>query len=189
MGLLCKILKLFFRFVTKLILNSLTDDPYGNQEVIFLANTVTIFAWLFGFGFALYLLIWAVSLKILLTALLVAYLAAFGWSKLCRHLSASSQEAYLLSSTVGLTVIFGTAIQLYRMPSADGRTLLVYWIILLLFGFALWLITLINIPTATEVERFLTSKPIVYKRRFRTTEISRETPAANAVQAYLKNMK
>lgn len=189
MGLLCKIIKLFFRFVTKLIKNSLLDEPYGNQTLIFLANAVIIFAWLFGFGCALYLLVWAVSLKILLTALFVAYLAAFGWSKLCRHLSASEQEAYLLASTVGLTVIFGTAIQLTRMPSADGRTLLVYWIILLIFGFALWGITLINISTATEVERFLTPKQIVLKQRFRTTVIFREIPAANAVQAYLKKMK
>lgn len=189
MGLLCKILKLFFCFVAKVIKNSLLHDPYGNQTVIFLANALTVIAELGCFALALYLLVWAVSLKILLTALFVAYLAAFGWSKLSRHLSASSQEAYLLSSTVGLTVIFGTAIQLTRMPSADGRTLLVYWIILLLFGFALWGITLINIPTATEVERFLTSKQIVYKQRFRTTNTFPETPTANAVQAYLKNMK
>lgn len=189
MGLLCKILKLFFRFVTKLVKNSLTDDPYGNQTVIFLSNTVVIFAWLFGFGCALYLLVWAVSLKILLTALFVAYLAAFGWSKLYRHLSASSQEAYLLSSTVGLTVIFGTLIQLSRMPSADGRALLIYWIILLLFGFALWGITLFNVSTATKVEKVLTPKQIVLKQRFRTTYISQETPPANSAQAYLKNMK
>lgn len=189
MGLLCKIIKLFFRFVTKLIKNSLLDEPYGNQEVIFLANTVTIFAWLFGFGFALYLLVWAVSLKILLTALLVAYLAAFGWSKLSRHLSASSQEAYLLSSTVGLTVIFGTAIQLSRMASADGRALLIYWLFLLICGFVLWGITLYNVSTATQVEKVLTPKQIVLKQRFRTTNISPEAPPANLAQAYLKKMK
>lgn len=189
MGLLCKILKLFFGFVTKLIKNSLTDDSYGNQTLIFLANTVTIFAWLFGFGCALYLLVWFVSLKILLTALLVAYLAAFGWSKLSHYLSASEQEAYLLGSTVGLTVIFGTLIQLSRMPSADGHTLLVYWIILLIFGFVLWGITLFNVSTATAVEKVLTPKQIVYKQRFLTTSIFKETPPANSAQAYLKNMK
>ena len=189
MGLLCKILKLFFLFVTKLIKNSLLHDPYGNQTLIFLVNALTIFAWLFGFGCTLYLLVWAVSLKILLTALFVAYLAAFGWSKLSRHLSASEQEAYLLSSTLGLTVIFGTLIQLSRMPSADGHALLVYWIILLIFGFVLWGITLFNVSTATKVEKVLTPKQIVYKQRFRTTNISPETPPPNSAQAYLKNIK
>lgn len=189
MGLLCKIIKLFFRFVTKLIKNSLLDEPYGNQTLIFLANAVIIFAWLFGFGCALYLLILAVSLKILLTALFVAYLAAFSWSKLSHHLSASSQEAYLLSSTVGLTVIFGTLIQLSRMPSTDGHTLLVYWTILLIFGFVLWGITLFNVSTATKVERVLTPKQIVLKQRFRTTIVSKEIPPANSAQAYLQKMK
>ena len=189
MGLLCKILKLVFRFVAKVIKNSLLDDPYGNQTLIFLSNTVIIFAWLFGFGFALYLLVWFVSLKILLTALFVAYLAAFGWSKLSHHFSASEQEAYLLGSTVGLTVIFGTLIQLSRMPSADGHTLLVYWTILLIFGFVLWGITLFNVSTATKVEKVLTPKQIVFKQRFRTTIILKETPPANLAQAYLKKMK
>lgn len=189
MGLLCKILKLFFRFVAKVIKNSLLHDPYGNQTLIFLSNTVIIFAWLFGFGCALYLLVWFVSLKILLYSLFVAYLAAFGWSKLCRHLSASEQEAYLLSSTVGLTVIFGTLIQLSRMPSADGRALLIYWIILLILGFSLWGITLYNVSTATKVEKVLTPKQIVLKQRFRTTIILKEAPPADSAQAYLKNMK
>lgn len=189
MGLLCKILKLFFRFVTKVIKNSLFHDPYGNQTLIFLANAVTIFAWLFGFGCALYLLVWAVSLKILLYSLFVAYLAAFGWSKLYRHLSPSEQEAYLLSSTVGLTVIFGTIIQLRRIPSADPRALLIYWLFLLMLGFMFWGITLYNVSTATEVERDLTPKQIVYKQRFRTTNIFPETPPPNSAQAYLKNMK
>lgn len=189
MGLLCKILKLVFLFVAKVIKNSLLHDPYGNQTLIFLANAVTIFAWLFGFGCALYLLVWAVSLKILLTALFVAYLAAFGWSKLSHYLSASSQEAYLLGSTVGLTVIFGTLIQLSRMPSADGRALLIYWLFLLICGFVLWGITLCNVSTATKVERVLTPKQFVYKQSFRTTNIFPETPPANRVQAYLKKMK
>lgn len=189
MGLLCKILKLFFRFVTKLVKNSLLHDPYGNQTLIFLANAVIIFAWLFGFGCALYLLVWFVSLKILLTALFVAYLAAFGWSKLSRHFSASEQEAYLLSSTVGLTVIFGTLIQLSRMPSADGRALFVYWLFLLICGFVFWGITLYNVSTATAVEKVLTPKQIVLKQRFRTTIVSKEIPPVNSAQAYLKKMK
>ncbi len=190
MGLLCKILKLFFLFVTKLIKNSLLHDPYGNQTLIFLANAVTIFAWLFGFGCALYLLVWAMSLKILLYSLFIAYLAAFGWSKLCRRLDPNAQEIYLLLSTVGLTVLIGTAIQLKKMQSADAHTLLVYWIFLLFVGFILWGITLFNTSTSAGVEPIVFTGKIKPKQRFHTTiNVSKEIPEPNRAQTYLKNLK
>lgn len=191
MGLLCKIIKLFCLFVTKLIKNSLLDDPYGNQTFIFFANAVTIFAWLFGFGCALYLLVWAVSLKILLTALVLAYLAAFGWSKLCRRLAPSAQEMYLLLSTVGLTVLIGTAIQLKKMQSADAHNLFVYWIMLLIIGFSFWGITLNNVSMAAGVEPIVFTGKIKPKQRFHTTiiNVSKEIPEPNGAQTYLKNLK
>lgn len=189
MGLLIRIIELFSLFVIKLVKSSLTDDPDGNSIVIFIVNALVILAWLVGLGMALALLILAVSLKILLYALLLAYLAAFGWSKFCRYLSAGGQETYLLCSTVGLTVLIGTTIQLHKMPSADAHTLLVYWIFLLVMGFILWGITLFNVSTPTAVDPVFSPGRIQYTQRFRTTNISPEIPTINSAQAYLKNMK
>jgi len=189
-GLLCKIINLFCLFVIKLVKSSLTNDPDGNSIIIFIVNALTILAWIFGFGFALAMLVWAVSLKILLLALVLAYLAAFGWSKLCHRLPPSAQEMYLLLSTVGLTVLIGTAIQLKKMQSADAHALLVYWIFLLFVGFILWGITLFNTSTSAGVEPIVFTGKIKPKQRFHTTiNVSKEIPEPNGAQTYLKNLK
>ena len=136
MGLLCKIIDLCYLFIIKVAQISLTNDPDGNSVVIFIVNALKILALIVGLGFALAMLVLAVSLKILLFALVLAYLAAFGWSKLFRRLAPSAQEMYLLLSTVGLTVLICTAIQLKKMQSADAHTLWIYWIMLLIVGFS-----------------------------------------------------
>ncbi len=189
MGLLCKIIDLCYLFIIKVAQISLTNDPDGNSIVIFIVNALTILALLSGFGLALAVLVWAVSLHILLVALLLAYLAAFGWSKLCRRLDPSAQEMYLLLSTVGLTVLVGTAIQLKKMQSADAHNLLVYWIFLLFVGFILWGITLNNTSTTAGVEPIVFTGKIKPKQRFHTTNVSKEISTPNPAQTYLKNLK
>ncbi len=189
MGLLCKIIKLFCLFVIKLARSSLTNDSDGNNVVIFIVNALKILALIVGLGFALAMLVWAVSLKILLAALLSAYLAAFGWSKFYRRLSPSAQEMYLLLSTVGLTVLVGTAIQLKKMQSADAHNLFVYWIMLLIIGFSFWGITLNNVSTAVGVEPIIFTGKIKPKPGFHTTNLSKEISTPNPAQAYLKNME
>ena len=189
MGLLCKIIDLCYLFIVKVAQISLTNDPDGNSIVIFIVNALTILALLLGLGLALAVLVWAVSLKILLATLLLAYLAAFGWSKLCRRLAPSAQEMYLLLSTVGLTVLVGTAIQLKKMQSADPHNLFVYWIMLLIVGFSFWGITLNNVSTAAGVEPIVFTGQIKPKQRFHTTNLSKEILEPNRVQTYLKNLK
>ena len=189
MGLLCKIIDLCYLFIVKVAQISLINDPDGNSIVIFIVNALTILALLLGLGLALAVLVWAVSLKILLFALLLAYLAAFGWSKLCCRLAPSAQEMYLLLSTVGLTVLVGTAIQLNRMQSADAHNLFVYWIMLLIVGFSFWGITLNNVSTSAAVELIFTTGKIKSKQRFHSTNLSKEIPTPNPAQAYLKNLK
>ncbi len=190
MGLLCKIIDLCYLFIIKVAQISLINDPDGNSIVIFIVNALTILALLLGLGLALAVLVWAVSLKILLAALLSAYLAGFGWSKLCRRLDPSAQEMYLLLSTVGLTVLIGTAIQLKKMQSADAHNLLVYWIFLLFVGFILWGITLFNTSTTAGVEPIVFTGKIQSKQRFHTTiNVSKEISTPNPAQTYLKNLK
>ena len=190
MALLCKIIDLCYLFIVKVAQISLTNDPDGNSFVIFICNALTILALLLGLGFALAMLVLAVSLQILLAALLLAYLAAFGWSKLCRRLTPSAQEMYLLLSTVGLTVLVGTAIQLKKMQSADAHTLWLYWIMLLIIGFSFWGITLCNTSTAAGVEPIVFTGKIKPKQRFHTTlNLSKEIPEPNGAQNYLKNLK
>ncbi len=189
MGLLCKIIDLCYLFIIKVAQISLTNDPDGNNVVIFIVNALKILALIVGLGFALAMLVWAVSLKILLVALVLAYLAAFGWSKLCRRLDPSAQEMYLLLSTVGLTVLIGTAIQLKKMQSADAHNLFVYWIMLLIIGFSFWGITLNNVSTAVGVEPIIFTGKIKPKPGFHTTNLSKEISTPNPAQAYLKNME
>ncbi len=191
MALLCKIIDLCYFFIIKFAQVSLINDPDGNSIVLFIVNALIILALLLGLGFALALLVLAVSLQILLMALVLAYLAAFGWSKLCRRLTPSAQEMYLLLSTVGLTVLIGTAIQLNKMQSADAHTLFVYWTFLLFVGFILWGITLCNTSTSAGVEPIVFTGKIKPKQRFHTTTInvSKEIPEPNGAQTYLKNLK
>lgn len=118
----------------------------------------------------MYLLVWAISLEILLKTLLVAYLAALAWSKFCHYFTPFEQEMCLIGSSVGLTVLIGAAIQIRRMPEADGNTLLFYWIFLLIFGFIIWGITVFNVIKTAELKPVLTINKIEYKQRFRTTK-------------------
>lgn len=189
MGLLCRIIKWLYLTVTKLINSSLIDDPYGNQVIVEIANFSTILMWLFGFGGILYLLVKAISLKILLITFLLAYLAALGWSKFSRHLTAFEQEIYLIVSCVGLTVVIGTVIQLHRMQWANGKNLLVYWLFLLILGFIIWGITVFNVTQAAKFKPVLVTKKIESKQHFRTTKLPKEIPLNNPAQAYLKKLK
>ena len=77
MGLLFRIIKRLYLFVTGLIRHTLNDEPYYNQVPVRIANLLIIIAWLVSFGAAISLLVWAISLEILLRTLLIAYLAAY----------------------------------------------------------------------------------------------------------------
>ena len=189
MGLLFRVLKKLYLIGVWIIQASLIDDPYQNQVFVGIANFLTILALLFGFGIALYLLVWTVSLAIFLDALLIAYWLAWNWEQLGNDLTSFTQEMYLICSTVGYTVIFGTLIQLYRMQWADGKTLLVYWIFLLILGFILWRFTVFNVTRAAGLKPVLAIKKIEYKQRFRLTKIPKEIPPNNQAQAYLKKIK
>lgn len=189
MGLLFRIIKRLFLFVTELIKDSLKDSPYQNQVLVGIANLLIILSWLGGFGIAIYLLVWAFSLEILLLSLLIAYLAAYAWSKCCNYFTPFVQEVYLIGSSVGLTVLIGALIQIRRMPEADGKALLFYWIFLLIVGFILWGITLFNVTYAAKVKPVLAIKKIEYKQRFRITKLPNEIPTNNPAQAYLKKLK
>lgn len=189
MGLLFRIIKRLYLFVTQLIKNSLIDDLYYNQVLVGIANLLTIFAWLLGFGAAIYLLVWAISLEILLRTLLLAYLAALAWEKFSHHLTPSEQEMYLIGSSVGLTVLIGATIQIRRMQWADGKALLIYWLFLLIVGFIFWGITVFNVTYAAKIKPVLAIKKIEYKRRFRITKLPNEIPTNNPAQAYLKKLK
>lgn len=189
MGLLFRIIKWLYLTITNLIKNSLIDEPYENQVVVEITNLLIIVAWLCGLGLASCLLVWAISLEILLLSLLVAYIAAYVWSKFCHRFTAFGQEMYLLGSTVGLTVLVGTEIQLRRMPWASGRDLLFYWLFLLIVGFNFWGITLSNVTDAGKPEPVLTTKKIAYKHHFHTTKLPEETPSDHPAQDYLKQMK
>lgn len=189
MGLLCRIIKWLGLSVNRLVSNSLIDDPDKNPLLIEFANLGIILFWLFCFVSAIYLIIWAISLEILLRTLLFAYLAAYAWSKFCHRFTAFGQEMYLIVTTVGLTVLIGTQIQLHRMLGADVNTLKIYWIFLLIVGFTLWRITVNNVAQAAKPKPVLVAKTLEYKHRFRITKLPNEIPANNPAQAYLKKLK
>lgn len=190
MVLLFRIIQRLYLIVTKLIHNSLIDDPYYEHNVllVWLANFFIVIAIVSGFGIVLYILVWAISLEILVKALILAYFEALVWSKLSKHLTSFGQEMYLIGSTVGYTVLVGMAIQTSRLQWADGNTLLFYWIFLLIGGFIIWGITLNNISKAV-VKPALAVKKIEYKQRFRITKLPPEIPTYNQAQAYLKKLK
>ena len=135
------------------------------------------------------MLVWAVSLAIFLDVLFIAYLSAWLWENLSKHFTSFEQEMYLIGSTVGHTVLFGTLIQIHRMQWADGKTLVFYWIFLLIFGFIIWGVTLNNISKAVRMKPVLAVKKIEYKQRFRSTKLPQEIPPNNQVQAYFKKLK
>ena len=191
MGLLGRILQRLYLIVTKLIHNSLIDDPYYEHNVllVWLANFFIVIAIVSSFGIVLYILVWAISSEIFMKALILAYFEALIWSKFCKIFTSFGQEMYLIGSTVGYTVLVGTAIQLHRMQWADGNTLLFYWIFLLSGGFIIWGVTLFNVSKAAGVKPVLAVKKIEYKQRFRSTKLPPEIPANNQAQAYLRKLK
>jgi hypothetical protein len=111
------------------------------------------------------------------------------WEQLSNDLTSFAQEVYLICSTFGYTVMLGTLLQLQRMQWADGKTLLVYWIFLLILGFILWRVTVFNVARAPGGKPVLAIKKIAYKRKFFLTKISKEIPPKNQAQAYLKKLK
>lgn len=191
MGLLGRILRRFYLIVTKLIHNSLIDDPDYEHNVllVWLANFFIVIAIVSGFGIVLYMLVWAISLEIFVKALILAYFEALVWSNFSKYLTSFGQEMYLIGSTVGYTVLVGIAIQIHRLQWADGNTLLFYWIFLLIGGFIIWGITLNNISKAVRMKPVLAVKKVEYKQRFRITKLPSEIPPNNQAQAYLKKLK
>ena len=190
MVLLFRIIQRLYLIVTKLIHNSLIDDPYYEHNVllVWLANFFIVIAIVSGFGIVLYILVWAISLEILVKALILAYFEALVWSKFWKRFTSFGQEMYLIGSTVGYTVLVGMAIQIHRLQWADGNTLLFYWIFLLIGGFIIWGITLNNVSKAV-VKPVLAVRKIEYKQRFRITKLPPEIPANNQAQAYLRKLK
>lgn len=189
MGLLCRIIKWLCLTVNRLVSNSLIDDPDLNPLLVEFANLGIHLFWLFCFVSTIYLIVWAISLEILLRTLLLAYLSAYVWSKFCHRFTAFGQEMYLIVSTVGLTVLIGTQIQLERMLEVDVNTLKIYWIFLLIVGFILWGITVFNVAQAAKPKPVLATKKIEYKQRFRITKLPNEISTNNPAQAYLKKLK
>jgi len=191
MGLLIRILQKLYLFGSRTIQKSLIDDPYDEYHVllVFLANLLIIIAYLGGFGLILYMLVWAVSLEIFVDALLTAYFLAWSWEQFGKQFTSFEQEMYLIVSTVGYTVLLGAAIQINRMPWADGKTLLVYWAFLLILGFIIWGITVRNNTGLAGDKPGFKIKKIEYKQHFRFTQVAKEIPTIEQVQAYLKRMK
>lgn len=191
MGLLGRILNRLYFICSKLIQKSLIDGPDSEYHalLVFLVNGLIIIADICVFCLALYMLVWAVSLRIFLDALLNAYLLAWSWEQFGKEFTSFEQEMYLIVSTVGYTVLMGAAIQINRMPWADGKTLFVYWTFLLIIGFIIWLFTVFNVTKAAGLKPVLAIKNIEYKQRFRLTKITKEIPTENQAQAYLKKMK
>ncbi len=95
----------------------------------------------------------------------------------------------MIGSTVGYTVLIGTAIQINRMPWADGKTLLFYWTFLLILGVIVWGVTLSHTTGLAGDQPGFFIKKIVYQKRFRLTKMVKEIPLKEQVQAYLKRMK
>lgn len=191
MGLLFRIIQRLYLIVSKIIKNNLIDDPDYEYNVllVWLANFFLVIAIVSSFGIVLYMLVWAISLEIFVKALILAYFEALVWSKFSGHLTSFGQEMYLIGSTVGYTVLVGTAIHTSRLQWADGNTLLFYWIFLLILGFIIWGVTVFKISKAARVQPVLAIKKIEYKQRFRITKLPQEIPANNQVQAYLKKLR
>ena len=190
MGLLVRILKRLYLSGSRIIQASLIDEPYfENQMLVEIANIFIIIALVGGFGSALYALVWAISLEIFVKALLLAYLSAWVWSKFGQQFTSFEQEMYLMGSTVGYTVIIGTAIQINRMPQADGKTIVLYWTFLLILGFIIWGITVRNNTGLAGDKPGFKIKKIEYKQHFRLTQIAKKITPTDQVQAYLKRMK
>lgn len=189
-GLLFRILHWLYLIGFRIIQSSLTDDPYYKYNVllVWLTNFVTVIAILGGFGVVLFMLVWAVSLQIFLYTLFISYLSAWSWDKFCKDFTSEEQDLYLIGSTFSCTVIVGTLIQIHRMQWVDGKTLLIYWIFLLILGFIIWRITVFNVTTA-GVKPVLAIKKIEYKQHFCLTKISKEITTNNQAQAYLRKMK
>ncbi len=188
MGLLGRILQKLYLIGLTIIKASLVDGTYENQILVWIVNSLTILALVGGFVLTLSALIWAMSLEIFLKALLLAYLLAWLWSKFGQQFTDFEQELYLMGATVGYTVLMGTAIQIQRMPWADGMTLLVYWTFLLILGLILWGMTVRKITELAGDKLGIKIKKIEYKRHFLQTRIPKETTPTAQTQAYLKRM-
>jgi len=190
MGLLVRILQRLYLIASGIIQVSLIDEPYSeNQMLIGIANIFIVIALVGGFGSALYVLVWTISLEIFVKVLLLAYLSAWVWSKFCQQFTSFEQEMYLICSTVGDTVLIGAAIQINRMPWADSKALLVYWTCLLIFGLSVWGVTVSHTTGLTGKQPRFFIKKIAYQKRFRLTKMVKEIPLKEQVQAYLKRMK
>jgi len=190
MGLLIRILKRLYLIGSGIIQASLIDEPYSeNQMLIGIANIFIVIALVGGFGSALYVLVWTISLEVFVKALLLAYFEAWLWSKFCQQFTSFEQEMYLICSTVGDTVLIGAAIQINRMPWVDGKALLLYWTFLLILGWILWSMTVCKTTGAAGNQPGFFIKKIEYKQRFRSTKTAKKIPAQEPVQAYLKKMK
>ncbi len=145
MGLLGRIFQELYLVGLTIIKASFVDDTYYESKIIAWLTSILRLLTLVGFFvLPLYLLVWAISCKIFVQALILAYLEAWLWSKLADKLTTLVQELYLVMSTVGYTVLIGTAIQLNRMPWAGSTILVFYWILLLILGWLIWRITRIS---------------------------------------------
>ncbi len=121
MGLLGRIFQELYLIGLTLIKASFVDDTYYESKIIAWLTSLLRLLMLVGFFvLPLYLLVWSISFKIFVQALILAYLEAWLWSKLADKMTTLVQELYLVMSTVGYTVLIGTAIQLNRMPWAGS---------------------------------------------------------------------
>lgn len=189
MGLLGRILLRLYLIASAIIQLCLVNDYYENQVFVCFLNLLIVISLITVFLFALYMLIFTISLSIFWKAILIAYLAALAWEKFSQHLTSFAQEMYLLMSTVGYTVLVGTAIQIHRLQALDAKALLFYWISLLGFGFIIWGVTVFNVTNYPEFKPVLSVQKIEYKHRFRRTKIAEDIPTENQAQAYLKKSK
>lgn len=189
MGLLVRILKRLYLSGSRIIQASLIDEPYfENQMLVGIANIFIIIALVGGFWIALYALVWVISVEIFVKALLLAYVEAWAWSKFYHQFTSFEQEMYLMGATVGYTVLIGAAIQINRMPWADGKALLVYWTFLLIFGLILWGMTVCKTTGLAGNKPEFKINQIEYKQHFRSTK-TEEIPTTDKAQAYLKKMR
>jgi len=189
MGLLGRIFQSLYLTGLMLIEVCLTNEP---DEKPLTALAATLFKFLVVFGglfLILSVLVWAMSFPWFLTALIFAYLSAWLWSKLSARLTILVREIYLISSTIGYTVLMGAVIQIDRLPQAGSITLGFYWIFLSLFGFLLWRITVGQVMELSGNTPGVKIRKIEYKKHFRFTQIPKEIPTLDQVQAYLKKIK
>ncbi len=189
MGLLFRILKELYLIGTTIIKASLIDDSdYENKLRVWLANFLTILALIGLLFLALYLLVWAISLEIFVSALLLAYLEAWLWQELADGLTILVREICLVWATVGYTVLIGAAIQIDRMPWAGSTALVTYWTFLLILGLLLWRITIGRSTESAGYQPEFKLKKIGYKQHFRQTRIA-ENLTTDKAQAYLRRMR